>query len=75
MKKSVLLLLSGCNAKGGHADFTQKVLPVPDQIESVETVKSCFMTLEESEASSMEGLFAYYFPPEIAASFREFIRE
>ena len=75
MKKSLLLLLSSCNAKGGHADFTQKVLPAPDGIESAETVKSCFMTLEESEASSMDGLFAYYFLPEIDASFREFIRE
>ena len=33
------------------------------------------MTLEESDASSMDSLFAYYFPSEIASSFWDFIQE
>ena len=63
------------NPTGPDTKLTAIVFPLPYQAESEENVKGCFMTLEESDASSMDGLFAYYFPPEITASFRDFIRE
>ena len=63
------------NPTGPDTKLTAIVFPLPNQVESEENVKGCFMTLEESDASSMDSLFAYYFPSEIASSFWDFIQE
>lgn len=63
------------NPTGPDTKLTAIAFLLPNRVESEEPVKSCFMTFEGQNVSSMEGLFAYYFPPEIAASFWDFIRE
>lgn len=63
------------NPTGPDSQLTAIAFLLPNRVESEENVKSCFMTLKESDFNSMEGLFTYYFPPEIAASFWDFVRE
>lgn len=63
------------NPTGPDTKLTAIAFLLPNRVESEENVKSCFMTLAESDIGSSEGLFTYYFPPEIAASFWDFVRK
>ena len=63
------------NPTGPDSKLTAIAFLLPNRVESEENVKSCFMIFEEQDVNSLEGLFAYYFPPEIAASFWDFVRE
>ena len=47
---------------------------LPNRVESEENVKGCFLTMEKTDAGYIDGLFTYYFPPEIAVSFWDFVR-
>ncbi len=62
------------NPTGPDSKLTAIAFLLPNRVETEENAKSCFMTLEESDFRSMEGLFTYYFPPEIATSFWDFVR-
>ena len=42
---------------------------MPPMTESEETVKGCFLISEGTDIGINEGLFTYYYPPEIAAGF------
>ena len=63
------------NPTGPDTKLTAIAFLLPNRVESEENVKSCFMTLAGSDIGSSEGLFTYYFPPEIAASFWDFVRK
>ena len=63
------------NPTGPDSSLTAIAFLLPNLVESEENVKSCFITMEESDFNSIEGLFTYYFPPEIAASIWDFVQK
>jgi len=66
--------LTWVNPTGPDSKLTAIAFLLPNRVESAENVKSCFLTMEKTDAGYINGLFTYYFPPEIAASFWDFVR-
>lgn len=63
------------NPAGPDSELGAIAFLLPDRVESAENVRGCYMAMEGTDFSSLKGLFAYYYPPEVAASFWDFIRE
>lgn len=63
------------NPTGPDSDLVAIAFLLPNRVESEENVKSCYLTMEKLGAGYIDGLFTYYFPPEVAASFWDFIKQ
>ncbi len=63
------------NPTGPASKLTAVAFLLPNRVESEENVKGCFLTMEKTDAGYIDGLFTYYFPPEVAASFWDFVRK
>ncbi len=63
------------NPTGPDSKLSAVAFLLPNRVESEENVKGCFLTMEKTDAGYINGLFTYYFPPEVAASFWDFIRK
>ena len=63
------------NPTGPATDLTVLAFLLPGPVDTEEHVKSCFMAMKTNDVRELHGLFTYYFPPEIAASVWDFIRE
>lgn len=66
--------LTWVNPTGPASQIHTIVFLLPNRVESQEHVRSCFMTLESDSFADLHGSFAYYFPPEVAASFWDFVK-
>lgn len=62
------------NPTGPDSKLEAIAFLLPNRVESTENVKGCFLTMEKTDAGYIDGLFTYYFPPEVAASFWDFVR-
>lgn len=63
------------NPTGPDSQLMAIAFLLPDRMEAEENVKSCVLTMENAGIGNLDGIFVYYFPPEIAASFWDFIRK
>ena len=63
------------NPTGPATELTVLAFLLPSPVDTEENVKSCFMAMKTNDVRDLHGLFTYYFPPEIAASVWDFVRE
>lgn len=65
--------LTWVNADGSETPVQMVAFLLPPVAESEENVKGIFTLSKTSEIGNNEGLFTYYYPPEIAAGFWDFL--
>jgi len=64
---------SWVNPTGPATEIRLVAFLLPNSVDTEENVKGIFTVSQTEDISTNEGIFAYYYPPEVASGFRDFL--